>query len=178
MKLQCVMCHTAAPASTRADDNLLPTEKVCRTCHTTGEISIKTPRPSPLAKFSHQQHLKMGNVAPVIAAAIDAKTYLSPPGDERRFLNSKNACEACHRDLEESGHVSEANFPRMADCLVCHNKIDVPFSCETCHAPSFKLMPASHVQGWIDIHSTPGTKFDKESCTVCHGRRFTCRGCH
>jgi hypothetical protein len=178
LKLQCVSCHTAAASSARVEDNLLPSEPVCRGCHAAGPIAIKTPRSSPVAKFSHQQHLKMGNVAPVIARAIDSKQYLSPPGDERRFLDTKNACEACHRGLEESTQVSEANFPRMADCLVCHNKIDVPFSCETCHASSFKLVPASHVQGWIDNHSTPGAKLDKESCAVCHGRRFTCRGCH
>jgi hypothetical protein len=178
LKLQCVGCHTAAASSTVVTDNLLPSAQVCRTCHTTGPIAIKARRPFPVAKFSHQLHLKMGNVAPVLAAAIDSGRFLSAVGDERRFLNGSNACSACHRGLEESSQVSLANFPRMADCLVCHNKIDVPFSCETCHAATFKLLPASHVQGWIDIHSTPGAKLDKESCAVCHGRKFTCRGCH
>src|SRR5229473_49787 len=93
LKLQCLSCHTSAPTSTKVEDNNLPQAAVCLSCHKDAR-AIKAPRPSKLAKFSHQQHLKLGNMAPVIAAAIDSKTYLSQPGDIRRFLNTKNACEA------------------------------------------------------------------------------------
>jgi hypothetical protein len=123
----------------------------------------------------------MGNVAPVIAAAIDSGEYLSPPRDIRRFLNTKNACEACHRGLAESDAVTDAAFPQMADCLVCHKKIekiDPPFSCAACHAKSFKLMPASHDAQWLDFHASGKANMDRQSCAVCHDRKFTCRGCH
>ena len=90
----------------------------------------------------------MGNLAPVIAAAIDKKTYLQPPGDIRRHLNTQNACEACHRGLEESDQVTPAAMPQMADCLVCHTEIDNPFSCEKCHAKNAALKPASHVASY------------------------------
>jgi len=181
LKLQCTGCHTSVPASTKVEDNNLPPAAVCVSCHKDGR-AIKSPRASKLAKFSHQQHLKMGNIAPVITAAIDSKEYLSAPGNLRTLLAStKNACEACHRGLPESEAVSDAVFPKMADCLVCHakiEKIDPPFSCPACHAKSFNLMPVSHDAKWLDFHATGKSNMDRQSCAVCHGRRFTCRGCH
>ena len=109
----------------------------------------------------------MGNIAPVIAAAIDSHEYLSPPRDIRRFLNTKNSCEACHRGLQESNAVSGAEFPQMADCLVCHaklEKIDPPFSCTTCHAKDFRLMPANHDAQWLDFHASGKSNMDKQTC--------------
>ena len=180
LKLQCISCHTSAPASTKVEDNNLPSSAVCVSCHKDGQ-PIKAPRASKLSQFNHRQHLRMGNIAPVIAAAIGSKEYLSAPGDLRRLLGSKNACEACHRGLPESDAVTDAAFPKMADCLVCHvkiEKIDPPFSCAACHAKSFHLMPASHDVQWLDFHATGKANMDRQSCAVCHGRKFTCRGCH
>lgn len=135
------------------------------------------PKP-PLKEFSHRKHLALGNVAPVIAQAIDRGTYLSPPGDLRRFLNSTNACEACHRGLGESDRISAVNMPQMADCLVCHNKVDPPDSCVFCHPADAQLKPASHTPDFLDAHNRKNANLDKASCAVCHGRKFTCLGCH
>jgi hypothetical protein len=186
-KLQCITCHGSATASTRADDNNLPNPAICLGCHTgtTGKpaklpegAGIKQPRQTMVSKFNHQLHGKLGNIAPLIARAIDRKEYLSNPGDLRQSLNTKNACAACHRGLESSDQVSHAAFPHMADCLVCHNQIDPPFSCEKCHVPTQKLTPSSHTEGWLDLHSSGKSGMDKTTCAVCHGRKFTCRGCH
>jgi hypothetical protein len=183
-KLACVVCHSAAPSSTRASDNNLPKAEICATCHVAGgkarplDLPIKQPRKLLVTKFNHQLHGKLGNIAPVIARAIDSKAYLSPPGDIRQHLNTRNACAACHRGLEHSDEVSIAAFPRMADCLVCHNQIDPPFSCVKCHDDGANLKPASHTQDYLDAHTRKGTIKDRETCAVCHGRRFTCLGCH
>ncbi len=135
--------------------------------------------PPPLKEFSHAKHLKLGNIAPVIAAAIDKGTYLGRSGAQiRPFLNSANACAACHRGLENSDAVSRDNMPQMADCLVCHNTISPPDSCEFCHPKSAKLTPVSHVSGFLDSHSNKNSGLDLPSCAVCHGRKFTCLGCH
>lgn len=176
LKLTCVTCHAGASTSTQVSDNNLPAEKICLDCHKTAVI--KQPEVSRVSKFNHQQHLKMGNTAPVIAAAIDTGNYLSPAGDIRRQLETKNACEACHRGMEESTTVAHANFPQMADCLVCHNKIELPFSCETCHDNIATLRPVDHTSNWIDLHSSGKANLDKPSCAVCHGPTFTCMGCH
>lgn len=176
LKLDCVTCHSTAATSARAGDNNLPARQACLTCHQ--DATIKTPAVTLISRFSHQQHLKFGNIAPLIRAAIDRKQYLSPPGDTRRHLNSTNSCTACHRGLEESDSVSHAAFPQMADCLVCHTKIDPPFSCPTCHVAGAQLKPATHTPDYVDRHSSGKANLDKASCAVCHGRRFTCLGCH
>ncbi len=177
LKLECSTCHGAAATSTRLEDNLLPAKEVCLRCHR--EAAIGSPPATRLAQFNHQLHLKLGNIAPVLAAAIDAKTYLSPPAPGlRQSLNTRNACEACHRGMEESDRVGPANMPQMADCLVCHNKIDNPFSCEFCHAKNANLKPANHSADFLDTHTAGKLKLDKTTCAVCHGRKFTCLGCH
>jgi hypothetical protein len=179
MKLACVVCHSAATTSTGAQDNPLPTRQVCLNCHKESEIpAIPAPPVTRVAWFSHALHLKMGNVAPIIAGAIDHHNYLQPQGDIRRHLNTKNPCEACHRGMEESDQVTRAALPQMADCLVCHTVIDNPFSCEDCHAEGENLKPVNHTPQFMDTHSSGKLQLDLSTCAVCHGRRFTCMGCH
>ena len=132
-----------------------------------------------LKPFSHKKHLKLGNVAPVIAAAIDKGTYFGEDGASiRPLLNTSNACTACHRGLDNSDAVSAANMPHMADCLVCHNEVDPPFSCEFCHPANAQLKPAGHSADFLTKHNAKNSGLDLKSCAVCHGRKFTCLGCH
>lgn len=148
-------------------------------CFLLAAAALPAPPRPPLKEFSHAKHLKLGNVAPVIASAIDKGTYLGRNGAKiRPLLNSGNACLACHRGLEESDAVSEANLPQMADCLVCHNQISPPDSCEFCHPKDAQLRPANHVPGFLDTHTNKKSGLDLETCAVCHGRKFTCLGCH
>jgi hypothetical protein len=124
----------------------------------------------------------MGSVAPFLAAAIDHKTYFQTPGADlpwiRSHLNSRNPCEACHRGLQESDRVSRVNLPQMPDCLVCHTKIEAPFSCWDCHSQEANLKPANHVENFMDSHSSGKLQLDKSTCALCHGRTFRCMGCH
>ena len=176
---KCTDCHSSVATSTKVEDNLLPTASACTRCHQGQGVVIREPEPTTLARFSHEQHLKFGNVSKVIASAIDRKTYLSAGGDLlRRHLDTQNPCGACHRGLEESDVVTHANLPQMADCLVCHSKIDPPDSCATCHSKTMVLKPLSHDEGLFSNHSSGRLKLDKTTCAVCHGRRFTCLGCH
>jgi len=177
LKPECTACHASAAASAKAADNLLPPVALCRECHQQ-EVSIKSPSRLTVSHFNHALHARFGNLAPVIASAVNAGQYLSAPGDIRRHLNTKTACAACHRGMEESEAVSLASFPRMADCLVCHNKIDNPFSCEKCHSADVKLKPVNHTPDFLDRHTTGKMGLDKTTCAVCHGRRFSCLGCH
>lgn len=163
---------------------LRATKGSCQPCHrpmlTATSTSERADRPSKRVKFSHEFHLKLGNAAPVIAKAIDAKQYLGTDTTHRPLLDTQNQCAACHRGMEKATEaVAKANYPHMADCLVCHNKIDAPFSCKTCHFEDAKtLQPASHTSGFIDRHTNKNAGLDKASCAVCHGRQFTCLGCH
>ena len=177
-KIACAVCHSRATTSVKAEDNLLPNPAVCAGCHKDTK-QIKTPRQLTVSKFNHQLHFKLGNVTPVIAKAIDSGAYLGKKSEvDRADLDMTNACAACHRGLHRSDEVSLAAFPKMADCLTCHNQVDPPFSCEKCHNEGASLKPASHSNDWLERHSSTKTPKDKESCAVCHGRRFTCLGCH
>lgn len=187
----CLDCHVSSSASTRVEDNNLPKEKTCLGCHDglrarngcalchTNPQAPRSPRPAARDfRFNHRVHLDLGNVAPALAGAIDAGRYLSPPGDIRRHLNTSNACMACHRGLVETDFATKANLPRMADCLVCHTKIDPPSSCGYCHTKEARLKPASHTPEFHDLHSSRQAVPDKTTCKVCHGVKFTCMGCH
>jgi hypothetical protein len=120
MGIQCLACHPNAATSTKVEDNLLPTSQACQGCH--DQVEIPAAPTTRLTKFSHALHLRMGNVAPFLAAAIDRKTYFQTPGANlpwiRSHLNSRNPCEACHRGLQESEQVARVNLPQMPDCLV------------------------------------------------------------
>ena len=180
LKLQpeCLACHPSAEASAKVADNNLPDVKACAGCHNESEIKVKAPAQTNLSAFPHAIHVKQ-NVAAAIAKAIDTKEYLGKPGDKQREqLNTKNVCAACHRGLAESAAVSKANFPQMADCLVCHSTIDAPFSCVKCHSKDTSLKPANHTKDFLDTHTTGRLKLDKTTCAVCHGRTFQCQGCH
>ena len=173
LKPECVSCHTKAAGSNKLEDNLLPAKEACLSCH---ESVIKQPRAVRLVKFDHAFHAKFGNIAPLLAAAIKGETYLGDGVKRAAHLNTANACAACHRGIETSTSVAEkAHFPEMADCLVCHNKIDPPFSCETCHGNDKALKPAFHTADFLDSHTR---KSEKLGCATCHGKRFTCLGCH
>ena len=140
---------------------------------------VATAERPPLKEFSHKKHLALGNVAPVIASAIDHGTYLGRDGAKiRPLLNGTNACMACHRGLDQSDAVGPANMPQMADCLVCHNEISPPDTCKFCHPSDAKLKPADHTADFLDTHTNKNLKLDRSTCAVCHGRKFTCLGCH
>ena len=188
---QCEACHASALSSVAAQDNHRPEEKTCLVCHDGAQarkectVCHRNPQkavavqfPVRSFRFNHKLHLSLGNVAPVLASAVDSGRYLSPPGDLRRFLNTDNSCLACHRGVTETDLATEAHLPRMADCLVCHTRIDPPFSCAYCHTPETVLKPASHTSGFTDSHSSRLAVPDKSSCKVCHGVKFTCMGCH
>ena len=180
MKMECATCHASAAGSTQASDNLIPARQVCAGCHDPTFAPVQPPPlPVPVVHFNHAVHLKMGNLAPVLARAIDKKTYLQPSDDVRKYLDTRNACQACHRGLEESDQVSVANMPKMADCLVCHVKIVPPWTCESCHEKGPHLKPASHArETFFDTHSKGAFRAERSTCAVCHGREFTCMGCH
>jgi len=182
MGMKCLTCHRAAASSTKVQDNLLPAKEVCLGCHDHAEIPA--PPATNLTHFSHALHLKMGDVAPFLAAAIDHKNYLQTPGDRtawiRPRLGTRDPCQACHRGLEESDRVTRAALPQMADCLVCHTAIEAPFSCWDCHAQDAELRPANHTEipHFMDAHSSGKVQLDKATCALCHGRNFRCMGCH
>jgi hypothetical protein len=187
----CEDCHVGARSSTSSSDRNLPDEQACLKCHdgtkagkacTVCHTNPQSVRPLQLPPreihFNHHQHLQLGNLAPILAAAMDSGKYMSKSERIRPQLETENACVACHRGLQEADFSTGANLPQMADCLVCHTEIDPPFSCSFCHTKGAKVKPSSHTADFIDLHSSRKTKLDRQSCKICHGIKFQCMGCH
>ncbi|MDE0125665.1 MAG: hypothetical protein OXN97_13910 [Bryobacterales bacterium] len=178
--LDCRTCHSAATGSREAADNLLPDARLCEACHngqTAPEIATQPLTDARTAericRFDHQFHLGLGD------AAIASGDCHGKPGDARRFLGGGNACAACHRGLEKSVAVdSAAHLPKMGDCIVCHTRVDNPFSCKQCRIEGVYLRPVDHTREFIDTHATGRIELDKLSCPPCHGRDFPCIGWH
>lgn len=184
--LDCQACHAGATSSKVSTDHLIPDGQVCDACHNgqtapvidTSRLAQADPAERSY-RFDHEFHLGLESPAPLIAAAIDSGDYYGKPGDARRFLDGATACTGCHRGLEESLAVDPAtDMPRMGDCIVCHTRVDNPFSCKECHIEGVELLPADHTRDFIDQHSTGRVPLDKPSCLPCHGRNFACMGCH
>jgi hypothetical protein len=175
----CENCHTQAEKSSSAADNLLPDKSACVTCH--DEVDIMEPRRIGVETFNHAVHVKAGNPAPAIAAAIAARQYLGAEPPSPAQLETKVTCAGCHHGIPESevvprDRVVKAHFPQMADCLVCHTEIKPPESCRKCHGVAQTLKPTSHVAGYGDAHAEKTVP--KTGCAVCHGRKITCGECH
>lgn len=165
-------------ASTEAADDNRPVAEACLRCHdqTYGDLARPEPPPARTFRFSHRLHLGLGNLSPILAATIDGGAYLGDGAAVRPLLQGADRCGACHRGMARSDVVSAANLPRMADCLVCHSRIAPPVSCAFCHTSEAVLKPPSHAGPFTDRHSRP--EVAKTDCKICHGRKFTCMGCH
>lgn len=174
-----------------ATDILLPKEKDCLVCHdgrrARKECGICHDDPKtagPFAprtrtfRFPHKLHVGLGDLGPVIAAAVANKQYYSQPPPRAADLKTGNACAGCHRGVARVDLAGNPHLPQMADCIVCHSNVDPPFSCDFCHIQEAKLKPASHTPDYLEFHARRGVKLDKPSCTICHGVNFRCLGCH
>jgi hypothetical protein len=150
--------------------------------------------------FSHKLHLQLLRDCSVCHAAARQSTKL-----EDNLLPRPAVCQPCHKGMtmkskpprnmlarfNHSAHVKivpgecrgchkesgeTIALPKMQQCLVCHTKIEPTDSCALCHILGPHLKPASHTPEWGDLHSD--AKIEKSGCWVCHGKRFTCQGCH
>jgi hypothetical protein len=131
-------------------------------------------QPPPRLTFSHAQHAKLGDISPLLKAARKSGAHLRPDLHE-----PGPGCQACHSGVALDQRRDPLSV--MGDCLVCHTKVDPPFSCGFCHTqPAAQLKPASHSPDFLDRHSAGLAKLnlEKAECAVCHGRKFTCLGCH
>ncbi len=178
--LACTRCHAGAETSRLAADQMFPRPAVCLSCHSDGRSTALDPAqlrwtaPERTYRFDHAFHVRLGNLGPLLAAAIDGGKYFGSP-EIRSLLDQADGCTACHRGL---GASEATPLPVMSDCLVCHSEIDNPFSCGYCHLEGVNLRPTDHTPEFADLHGTGKIELDKASCLPCHGTNFECRGCH
>jgi hypothetical protein len=144
--MSCTDCHTAAPASKSASDNLAPDPIACVTCHEAEEMPTSWPAVERHLRFSHQGHVeRLGLECDHCHAGVIV------PG--KPALPSMESCMGCH-----NGQAA----PR--ECETCHE------------VPRLSLVPASHLPGWDRQHGRQARLTDSScfpchaaaDCQECH----------
>lgn len=154
----CTDCHTTADSSKLAIDNLLPDMETCYTCHDREskcsmchkdpDNAIAYPRiETYIAKFPHMTHVE-----------------------------KKVTCEKCHVGVAASENVLEKHLPQMADCSSCHDALDKPDYCYSCHNKGESLRPSNHRLDWRKAHAVH-KEGPKDECKLCHTDN-QCLECH
>ncbi len=186
-KLQCDFCHDRAESSTSSQDDLVPSEESCRTCHKIDRKNpLKEARPAARCDACHVE--------------TSARVAIPPPHlkfNHKIHIDQKIPCQRCHGDLLTVDLATRAQLPRMELCLGCHNSTAqahrAPAKCSTCHLvradntlqtdfDSGRLLPSGTLKG--DAHTPQfsvehGRLASQEDryCAECHRRDF-CNACH
>ena len=162
--IKCEDCHTGAPGSVSAKDNLNPKqdncsschdvkdEKKCNVCHFDG-VYKKLKAVKSEINFSHKQHIG----------------------------TQKKQCTDCHAGLDNVKYSKEALtlLPKMETCASCHNNVKASMNCEGCHNNLTNLKPGNHLQpNFLNEHRTVSdVSSEKNNCMMCHSDNF-CQACH
>lgn len=160
--ISCTDCHSAAPTSKLASDNLSAkhencqtchsdqVEKNCTYCHTSEDVSTYVfENPARDLKFSHQSH-------------IDGQ---------------KVECQTCHKDVEVAEKLQSVGLPAMTTCNTCHNGVKAMNACETCHTNFASLRPKEHNKTDFIREHKRIARISNATCMGCHTQE-TCADCH
>ena len=84
-------CHAGAETSRQAGDQIFPQPAVCLSCHSGGKATNLDPArlnwsaPERIYRFDHGFHVRLGNLAPFLASAIDGGSYSALPISGRNW---------------------------------------------------------------------------------------------
>lgn len=158
--IECVDCHSAAPASTSSKDNLIPMKPDCALCHDVSDecalchfedVYVTFEPTEPSLYFNHQYHYETLNIS----------------------------CETCHASISESDYATADHMPLKGNCMDCHDGGQASMDCESCHIETKTLMPASHLVANFEREHKRVVRsgaFGAE-CASCHMQTF-CQDCH
>ena len=119
--LECAFCHGTASDQPTAG---LPALQTCMGCHVavgpTHSADIKTLQDT----WVKQQPLDW------------ARVWQMP--DHVRFqhdvhLQAGVACTVCHGEVGSMHQVAQGQPMKMQDCVACHQRLNAPTTCDTCH---------------------------------------------
>lgn len=97
--------------------------------------------------------------------------------------HKEQSCAECHGNVAQSSRTSQINFPRMEDCLSCHQpglgqvqKAD----CFSCHySLNTETIPESHKSpNWNEKGHGAMSNNDPVTCARCHVQQDDCATCH
>jgi hypothetical protein len=193
-KIDCDFCHDKAPGSRASQDDLIPAEEVCATCH-------PIDRAHPDGAGAKKSATPCATCHPAFTAGKDVERVVMPPPnlrfDHQAHVSRGVPCTRCHAGVERVDLASRAQLPKMELCLGCHNsgrgKLDAPSRCATCHVStrdgtlettfaSGTLRPSGLLRGdahTLDFrtHHAAVARDDEKYCLNCH-RQDYCQSCH
>jgi hypothetical protein len=203
----CRTCHAGATTSASVSDRLVPSGKICDSCHKSDH--------DDLAKVSASDDGDAGNAKSACTFChvgykngdgnVVAKLGLPRANmvfDHKKHADRNIGCAQCHGAVQELELATRDQLPRMRGCFGCHQmsdaaaRGDAKSACETCHvrgvggeAGRLKTMFASGVMlppRWL--HNAQHTADfierhktvagnDSQFCANCHSENF-CTECH
>ncbi len=167
--LACAHCHAGAETSRQAGDQIFPRPAVCLSCHSdAGSTPLDAARlrwtaPERTYRFDHAFHVRLGDLAPFLAAAIDDGKYLGSP-EIRPLLERAGDCTACHRGLELRR--GPRPCPSCRTAWSATRRSTTPSVAATATWRGVNLRPADHTQEFADLHGTGKIQLDKASCAA------------
>lgn len=166
--LECINCHESAAALEHPG---MPSSDGCAFCHDV--IDAEKPEERRItALFDEDGRFRAAGVSALEDEVVFAHL---------RHVQAVGDCSTCHRGIEESRVVGEAQAVRMDDCTACHRERSVPDDCATCHSRIRESwVPESHLHDWKRRHGPICRRADPATsnrCDLCH-RDSACAGCH
>ncbi len=180
--MECLDCHETLPTSAAAEDLNFPSMESCgrchdvdsaqgcATCHANPEAVVRRANRSANLRFSHQGHLALGS------QLVTALSAASPPVEA-----GGTVCESCHRGIRQTMVTGPGQYPKMSDCLTCHqSERDAMRACGTCHPDTRDLLPLDHrVPTFFDDHAQVVAQTSSPNCRMCHTPGYNpCSQCH
>lgn len=158
--MKCEACHTAAPTSDAAQDDLIPKGTTCDGCHGTkhaelGAVTADEGNQMAKCSFCHQGW-KPGDGNKVTPFRVPRPNLVF---SHRRHAVRNIGCGQCHGDVGSLELATRDQMPRMRGCFRCHQgtdaaRGDAKAACETCH-----LTPGPDLRGGTAAPSRVGTAF-------------------
>jgi len=183
--LSCTDCHELARTSRSPQDNLLPREEACVSCH--GNATRPNGR-GPATSEERCSHCHE-------TAEETIQRTLIPPS-HLRFSHANHVeegCERCHTRIAVRGLATRDDLPSMPSCLGCHDGRRASARCVTCHLsdpdgrlttrlgedlllPPPWMHELEHGPSWETEHD----RFADENIRVCRNchRDHECLACH
>ena len=168
MGIECESCHADVAESTSGTDNLMPAMDACAECHDVEDTDGCT-----------LCHSDMENLD-VYQRVVD----YSPKFNHKVHVEAKLACDHCHVGVEKSDSAAATHLPGMEGCpgmemcMDCHDGLQAPKDCHTCHVEQKDLRPVDHANElWLQQHGDNAKMDDAQSCSMCHERN-SCTECH
>ena len=166
--MECVACHAGVTQSATGYTNLLPLHPQCADCH-----DVEAPN-----------NCSMCHTSATPTAQLAITDYSERFSHCLHLDRAKLECATCHvspAHLDQPLAVGQVgHFPKMTDCMSCHEQRKAANDCATCHMPWEKLTPRDHMVEWLSRHGAVASAEEENRCNQCHGQSniVSCQSCH